>query len=178
MKATGIVRRVDDLGRVVITKEIRRSLRIREGDPLEIYTDGDSVVFKKYRPISDFYPCAEKYAAVLNRLSSHPVLITDMDYVVAVCGASKGMYLDKTVSTELSNVMDRRRIYTYQPNKVIYPLSIDGYPMVSVVCPIIAKGEVYGSVVLLAENDKRVPSEADVKHAQIIAAILGCQLED
>ena len=90
MRATGIVRRIDDLGRVVIPKEIRRTLKIREGDPLEIYTNnGGEVIFKKIFSLGEMTTFAEQYAEVLNRISKAPVIITDRDQVVAVSGISK-----------------------------------------------------------------------------------------
>ena len=90
MKATGIVRRIDDLGRVVIPKEIRRTMRIREGDPLEIFTNTDGeVVFKKYSPIGELSPFAIQYADVLSRATALPVLICDRDHVVACAGAPR-----------------------------------------------------------------------------------------
>ena len=90
MKATGIVRRIDDLGRVVIPKEIRRTMRIREGDPLEIFTDNDGeVIFKKYSPIGELSEFAGQYAEVLFKVGGHPVVITDRDHVVSVAGLPK-----------------------------------------------------------------------------------------
>ena len=90
MKATGIVRRIDDLGRVVIPKEIRRTMRIREGDPLEIYTDNDGeVIFKKYSPIGELSGFAGVYAEVLHKTGGAPVVVCDRDHVVAVSGIPK-----------------------------------------------------------------------------------------
>lgn len=90
MKATGIVRRIDDLGRVVIPKEIRRTLKIREGDPLEIYTDNEGeVILKKYSPIGEMGAFAKEYADTLHQVSGHIVIITDRDKVIALSGASK-----------------------------------------------------------------------------------------
>ncbi len=90
MKATGIVRRIDDLGRVVIPKEIRRTLRIREGDPLEIYTATDGeVIFKKYSPVGELSAFAAQYADVIARISGMPTLICDTDHVIAAAGVSK-----------------------------------------------------------------------------------------
>ena len=96
MKATGIVRRIDDLGRVVIPKEIRRTMRIREGDPLEIYTDREGeVIFKKYSPIGELVDFAGQYADSLNKTCGIPVAICDRDSVVAVAGFSKKDYVEK-----------------------------------------------------------------------------------
>ena len=90
MKATGIVRRIDDLGRVVIPKEIRRTLRIREGDPLEIFTDREGeVILKKYSPIGELGTLAKLYAESLAQTLGCTVCITDMDQVVAVSGSGR-----------------------------------------------------------------------------------------
>ena len=103
MKATGIVRRIDDLGRVVIPKEIRRTMRIREGDPLEIFTDRDGeVIFKKYSPIGELGEFAVQYAETLSKTSGHSVCITDKESVIAVSGASKKEILEKRISSSLA----------------------------------------------------------------------------
>ena len=99
MKATGVVRRIDDLGRVVIPKEIRRTLRIKEGDPLEIFTDKEGeVILKKYSPIGELSEFATEYAETLNKTTGHIACITDKDTVIAVSGASKKEWLEKEVS--------------------------------------------------------------------------------
>lgn len=166
MKVTGIVRRIDDLGRVIIPKEIRRSLRIREGDPLEIYVEDGAIIYKKYHPISSIASSAGKFAQALDALSTHSVLITDLDSVVAVSGVSKREYIEQTISNELESVIENRRQYTYNPDNVVRP-TFDAYCRpASVVCPIIANGDIYGSVVLLADDRIQVPSETDIKLAQ------------
>ena len=102
MKATGIVRRIDDLGRVVIPKEIRRTMRIREGDPLEIYTDRDGeVIFKKYSPIGELNGFASEYAETLYKTAGMPIFVCDRDAVIAVSGASKREYMDRKISKAL-----------------------------------------------------------------------------
>ena len=113
MKATGIVRRIDDLGRVVIPKEISRTLRIREGDPLEIYTATDGeVIFKKYSPVGELSVFASQYAEVLSRVSGLPVIICDKDHVIAASGVSKRELLERRVSPVLENYMESRKSYT------------------------------------------------------------------
>ncbi|WGI63321.1 stage V sporulation T C-terminal domain-containing protein [Escherichia coli] len=109
MKATGIVRRIDDLGRVVIPKEIRRTLRIREGDPLEIFVDRDGeVILKKYSPISELGDFAKEYADALFDSLGHSILICDRDTYIAVSGSSKKEYLNKSISDLLERTMDQR----------------------------------------------------------------------
>ena len=110
MKATGIVRRIDDLGRVVIPKEIRRTLRIREGDPLEIFTDREGgVILKKYSPIGELSDFSKEYAESLQQAIGHIVLIADKDAIISVSGAPKKDYLEKKVSDDLEKVMEERK---------------------------------------------------------------------
>ena len=112
MKATGIVRRIDDLGRVVIPKEIRRTMRIREGDPLEIYTDREgAVIFKKYSLIGELQSFSSEYADTLHKTSGLPVFICDRDEIIAVAGASKREYLEKKITVELEEIIDSRSLY-------------------------------------------------------------------
>lgn len=180
MKATGIVRRIDDLGRVVIPKEIRRTLRIREGDPLEIYTATDGeVIFKKYSPVGEMSEFASQYADVLSRISSLPTLICDKDHVIAAAGVSKREFLERRVSTVLENYMESRKSYcaTQQNAGDIQP--IEGVEhSAAVIYPIIAAGDVTGAVVMLSSESMKVPSGAETKLAQSAAAFLGKQMEE
>ncbi|MCQ2513856.1 MAG: AbrB/MazE/SpoVT family DNA-binding domain-containing protein [Ruminococcus sp.] len=180
MKATGIVRRIDDLGRVVIPKEIRRTLRIREGDPLEIYTATDGeVIFKKYSPVGELSEFASQYADVLSRISSMPTLICDKDHVIAAAGVSKREYLERRISTVLENYMDSRKSYaaTQQTADDVQP--IEGIETsAAVIYPIIASGDVTGAVIMLAGESVKIPSNAEIKLAQSAAAFLGKQMEE
>lgn len=110
MKATGIVRRIDDLGRVVVPKEIRRTLRIREGDPLEIYTDREGeIILKKYSPIGELSQFAAQYAKILSETTGYLVCVSDRDHVICACGSGKKDYEKKAVSRELEAVMEDRK---------------------------------------------------------------------
>lgn len=180
MKATGIVRRIDDLGRVVIPKEIRRTLRIREGDPLEIYTATDGeVIFKKYSPVGEMSVFAGQYAEVLSRISSLPTIVCDRDHIIAAAGVSKREYLERRVSSVLENYMENRKSYaaTQQTVNDIQPVEgVDCYA--SVIYPIIASGDVTGAVVMLCSDTIKVPSSAEIKLAQSAAVFLGKQMEE
>ena len=151
MKATGIVRRIDDLGRVVIPKEIRRTLRIREGDPLEIYTATDGeVIFKKYSPVGELSAFASQYAEVLSRVSGLPVIICDKDHVIAASGVSKRELLERRVSPVLENYMESRKSYTATQATVGDIQPVEGVEhRAAVIYPIIAAGDVTGAVVML-----------------------------
>ena len=180
MKATGIVRRIDDLGRVVIPKEIRRTMRIREGDPLEIYTDNDGeVIFKKYSPIGELSPYSGQYAEVLCQSSGYPSLICDRDHVVAAAGVSRKEYLDKRISRELEELMEARRSFSSKNSSDGYILPVDGIDRKAVVMfPVLASGDIVGSVVLLESDSSNPPRDAEVKIAQVAAGFLGKQMEE
>jgi len=180
MKATGIVRRIDDLGRVVIPKEIRRTLRIREGDPLEIYTDSQGgVIFRKYSPVGELSAFAAQYADVLNKTANIPALVCDCDHVVAASGVSRKEYLERRVSPELEECMKARRPFVGGKSSTgLCP--VEGLNRTaSVICPILASSDVTGAVIMLApEENAGVPGDAEIKLAQAAAAFLGKQMED
>ena len=107
MRATGIVRRIDDLGRVVIPKEIRRTLRIREGDPLEIFTDREGeIILKKYSPIGELGAFAKEYAESLAQTAGHVTCIVDKDRIIAVSGGAKKDFLEKRISPEMEECIN------------------------------------------------------------------------
>ncbi|MDR0915064.1 MAG: AbrB/MazE/SpoVT family DNA-binding domain-containing protein [Oscillospiraceae bacterium] len=180
MKATGIVRRIDDLGRVVIPKEIRRTLRIREGDPLEIFTATDGeVIFKKYSPVGEMSAFAAQYADVLSRISKMPTLVCDRDHIIAAAGVSKRDYLEKRLTPALENYMENRRSYTVTSTSDEHLQPVEGMEhTASLVYPIIASGDVTGAVIMLAGEQVKVPSDAEIKLAQSAAAFLGKQMEE
>ena len=180
MKATGIVRRIDDLGRVVIPKEIRRTLRIREGDPLEIYTATDGeVIFKKYSPVGEISVFASQYADVLSRISALPTLICDRDHVIAAAGVSRREFLERRVTTALEGYMENRRSYSAHPNSVDEVQPVEGISQsAAVIYPIIAAGDVTGAVVMLKSDRLKTPTETELKLAQSAAAFLGKQMEE
>jgi len=178
MKATGIVRRIDDLGRVVIPKEIRRTMRIREGDPLEIYTASDGeVIFKKYSPIGEVSDIAKQYSEVLNRSTNLPVLIFDRDHVISCAGLPKKEVLDRRVSPELEDIMESRTSFVAQSGREnLYPAEgVDREA--SVAFPIIGSGDVSGAVVLIAPEDGTLPTQTEIKLTQVAASFLGKQME-
>ncbi len=180
MKATGIVRRIDDLGRVVIPKEIRRTMRIREGDPLEIFTDRDGeVIFKKYSPIGELTSFAAQYAETLYKTCELSVVICDRDSVVCCAGVSKKEYADKRLSEELEHICESRNLYTYrQGEKKLSPISDNASHYISCAMPIISEGDIIGCVASLAASDSEyVPEAVELKLVQTAASFLGRQLE-
>ena len=183
MKATGIVRRIDDLGRVVIPKEIRRTMRIREGDPLEIYTDREGeVIFKKYSPIGELTGFALQYADTLHKICSMAVIICDRDAIIAASGVSRKEYFDKRLSDELERIIESRSLYLWNENSPKLPAIDGGSHFVSCAMPIISEGDIIGCVASLSENNDDKPhdsigGEAESKLIMTAASFLGRQLE-
>ncbi|MBN3524342.1 stage V sporulation protein T [Paenibacillus apiarius] len=179
MKATGIVRRIDDLGRVVIPKEIRRTLRIREGDPLEIFVDRDGeVILKKYSPIGELGDFAKEYAESLYESTGHITMISDRDTVIAVAGGSKKEYLDKQIGMLLENCMENRKTVV-ETNSGNYEIVKDNQEPFSsfVVAPIVTGGDPIGTVVLLNKDDSVKMAQMEMKMAETAAGFLGKQME-
>jgi AbrB family transcriptional regulator (stage V sporulation protein T) len=179
LKATGIVRRIDDLGRVVIPKEIRRTMRIREGDPLEIYTDNDGeVIFKKYSPIGELSHFASQYAEVLSKTSGFPVLIADRDRIVSVFGVAKKDVVERRITEELEAILEQRKPYVSSGAQ--HPLlAADGFDRpIAVAAPIIAAGDMAGAVILMMPDTPVNPGEAELKLTLTAAGFLAKQMEE
>ena len=177
MKATGIVRRIDDLGRVVIPKEIRRTMRIREGDPLEIYTaNGGEVIFKKYSPMGEMANFAAEYAEALSLGTKLSVIICDRDHCVAASNISKKDVIEKKISPELEQIMEDRGAVTFDGSKKVVALE-DVDKRICVAVPIITAGDISGAVVLLENQNQSFATESDVKIASVAAEFLNNQME-
>ncbi|MCY0901910.1 MAG: stage V sporulation protein T [Firmicutes bacterium] len=179
MKATGIVRRIDDLGRVVIPKEIRRTLRIREGDPLEIFVDRDGeVILKKYSPIGELGEFAKEYAESLHETLGHVTMITDRDTVIATAGVSKKEFLEKPVGTDVEKVMEERKL-SLSTTAGDISLVRDKWDTISsrVIAPIIYNGDPIGSVILLTRDESLKMGELESKLAETAAGFLSKQME-
>ena len=178
MKATGIVRRIDDLGRVVIPKEIRRTMRIREGDPLEIYTDKEGgVIFRKYSPMGDLGEFASKYAESLYKTSGKPVCITDTDSIIATAGAPKKELIEKPLSNDMERIMQEKTSFICTDGKKLKLIDMSDKYTLGVVSPIIAEGDAIGNVVIMNENDDTNITDVEVKLAGAASMFLGKQME-
>ena len=181
MKATGIVRRIDDLGRVVIPKEIRRTLRIKEGTPLEIFTDREGeIILKKYSPIGELSIFAKEYAEELAQTTGMLVCITDHDQVVAVSGPSAKEYMGKEISQELEQLISNRETICveFSSNKKIPIVENQQDELTAqTIWPIICAGDAIGSVALIGRGDKNRMGEAEQKLVQTAAGFLGRQME-
>ena len=179
MKATGIVRRIDDLGRVVIPKEIRRTLRIREGDPLEIYTEKDGeVIFKKYSPMGDLADFAGQICDSIGKNTGLIAAICDRDAVIAVAGAPRRELMDKRCSADLEQIMEQRRAYLCTDGAARLRACDDAerYHLGAAV-PILAGGDLMGCVCLLLGIDDAPLGQTALQLAQTVAGFLGKQLE-
>ena len=180
MKATGIVRRIDDLGRVVIPKEIRRTMRIREGDPLEIFTDREGeVIFKKYSPIGELNSFASQYAETLHKTCGMAVVICDRDAVIACAGLPRKDYLDKKLSSELEEIVEGRQGYRLLPgsNEIRVTAESSSLP-VSCAMPIVADSDLIGCVASVNTGEaEQVDGEGESKLIGTAAAFLAKQIE-
>ena len=181
MKATGIVRRIDDLGRVVIPKEIRRTLRIREGDPLEIFTDREGeIILKKYSPIGELSAFAGQYAESLSQTMNCLVGVCDMDQIVAASGAGKKELQDRLISRQLEKALgERNSMLACAGDKKYISIVKDQEEEYScqVISPILCEGDVIGGVVFLSKDGKKKLGELEQKIASCAAAFLGRQME-
>ena len=179
MKATGIVRRVDDLGRIVIPKEIRRTLKIREGDPLEIYTEKDGgVIFRKYSPMGDLQDFASQICESIGANTGYVAAVSDRDSIIALSGAPKRELMDKPNSQELERLMEQRKNYRYSEGEAQLRATegSDKYHL-GVAAPILSQGDLMGCVMLLLGENDHPLGEADQKLAQTVAGFLGKQME-
>ena len=180
LKATGIVRRIDDLGRVVVPKEIRRTLRIREGDPLEIFTDKEGeIILKKYSPIGELSAFAKQYAESLSQMLGCLAGICDMDQVVAAAGNGKKELQDEDITRELGEFLKERKTQNAKAGEKRYvPVVSKTEPYSQeVISPILCAGDVIGAVLLLNMDQKDLFEEREICLAEYTAKVLGKQME-
>lgn len=181
MKATGIVRRIDDLGRVVIPKEIRRTLRIKEGTPLEIFTDREGeIILKKYSPIGELSIFAKEYAEALAQTTNLIACITDHDQIVAAAGNKSREFEGKEISRELERMIGERECCCLNGEEKgkIKVTDEQREPLYSqVIYPIICAGDAIGSVILMGREEKDTVGELERKLVMTAAGFLGRQME-
>ena len=183
MKATGVVRRIDDLGRFEIPKEIRKTLRIKEGEPLEIFTDREGqIILKKYSPIGELSEFASGYAETLSKTTGHIACITDKDTIIAVSGGSKKEYLEQDISKELEQLMEDKEVYTSKENSniampIIKNENQDKKNNSQIVYPIISNGDTIGTVILMSKEPNKKMTEVEQKVVQSAATFLGSQMD-
>ena len=182
MKATGIVRRIDDLGRIVVPKEIRRTLRVREGDPMEIYTNSNGeIILKKYSPIGEIDGFAKQYAESLAQVSGYMIIISDRDQIIAVAGGASKSLIGKRLSTQMEELLrDRSKFTTSDGVKKSIPVVQDEESPNAgqVIYPIICEGDIIGSVTILGKEENSNVSITEEKLASVAATFLGKQMEN
>ena len=169
----------DDLGRIVIPKEIRRTLRIREGDPLEIYTEKDGgVIFRKYSPMGDLQDFAAQLCDSIGANTGHVAAVSDRDSIIALAGAPKRELMDKPNSQELDRLMEQRKHYRYISGDTMLKATegSDKY-FLGVASPILCQGDLMGCVMLLMGENAEPMEESDQRLAQTVAGFLGKQME-
>jgi AbrB family transcriptional regulator (stage V sporulation protein T) len=184
LKATGIVRRIDDLGRVVVPKEIRRTLRIRDGDPLEIFVDREGeVILKKYSPIADLSTFANEYTDSLHEATGHIACVTDSDSIIAISGTAKKEFINKPIGPAVEQVLEKRQTVLINDsgntkNSAVLNGDEDSSRFdAEVIAPIIAKGDPIGAVILLSKKNGVQMGDLEIKLAETAADFLAKQME-
>lgn len=183
MKATGVVRRIDDLGRIVIPKEIRRTMRIREGEPMEIFTGREGeIILKKYSPMGEMTRFAREYAQVLAQVTGHLVCISDHDQILTASGAGQREYEGKNISRELEEAITGRETIcaSRKDGSFIGITEDDGREsLAQIIIPILASGDVIGSVIMLDRGKEGACrlGEKEKSMVQVAAGFLGKQIE-
>lgn len=175
MKATGVVRRIDELGRIVIPKEIRRTLKIREGTPLEIYSgENGELLLKKYSPLLDFSALMTEVAESIFKTTSQNVLVTNMENVIAASGTNKTKYINKSIDNHLMRLMDKRKtqiIFTSEESVLFFH---DSNTKCFVISPILEGGDVYGSIIIYSENS--ILGDVEKSITETFADFIGKQI--
>lgn len=182
MKATGIIRRIDDLGRVAIPKEIRRTLRIHEGDPLEIYLDHDEIIFKKYSFLGTFESYAKDAVRAMYQTLSMNVAICDMDTIIAYAGDSwNNKCRGQRISGEVERAIKERKAMVWSASEgQVIPISeeADWTPKSLLLVPVLMLGEAVGAIILFSEEDRKTPiGEPEIKACQTMSAFILTQLD-
>ena len=176
MKTTGVIRRIDDLGRIVIPKELRKSLRIKNGDSLEIFVDNDDIIFKKYSPMESIEDAAIKYVDSFNQVIRHSVVVTDKDRVIAASGSLKKRYLGKQISEFTERGIERRDSFAERQKKTFsFVDGIEDYGYYSF-CSIMSEGDTIGSVIIISLDNPILESEE--KMAVILSRLLAGNFSD
>lgn len=180
MKATGIIRRIDDLGRIVLPKEIRKNLKIKEGDMLEIYVqDSGVIMLEKYEPMDSLLKLADQYVEAVAEVTGLTVCATTDSYVISSSGPLKKEYLRKDLSSSVIDILKERIMWnTKNNNKVDIIVNDSKEKYISqIILPIIDDGDVIGSLILLSCDIGRLITEEDIKIGKLVTELLAKQIE-
>lgn len=176
MKATGIFRRIDELGRIVIPKEIRKNLKIREGDNIEIYiSNQDEIILRKYSSLKNIKDFAQRFTDSIYSLLKNNIIVTDKDHIIAVSGNLKKIYIDKEISEEILSYIIRRNNILEKHKKNISIIKNEIIESTYIIEPIIVDGDVVGLFIILSDG---TVSETEQKIAQIAAEFFTKYLEE
>lgn len=177
MKATGILRRIDELGRIVIPKEIRKNLRIREGDNIEIYiTDKEEILLRKYSSLKNIQDFAQRFTDSIYALLKNNIIVTDKDHIIAMSGSLKKDYIGKEISEEMISFITRRNAILEKHNKKISVLQDSSIEATYVIEPIVVEGDAIGLFIIISE--KEAVSETEEKIARIATEFFTKYLEE
>lgn len=178
MKATGIVRKIDDLGRFVVPREIRRKMKLREGTPLEIFVSEDEIILKKFSTMASLNDIAAEYVSILSQQTGHIIMISDRDSVIAVSGVAKAGLLHAPISTDVIRLIDNRTPVLARKNEshfVNINSTEEGYES-QIIVPIVQDGDVVGAIMLLTKNQRVIFGDLELKLALMTAKIIEKQL--
>ena len=175
MKATGIIRRIDDLGRVVIPKEIRKNLRIKEGDNLEIFVVNEDIILKKYSMMNKINDLAQELTDAIYTFMKHSIFITDTDQVVAASGPLKKKYLNKNISDFITESIKRRDKMIENHFKELNFIEEENITCSYVMSTILVNGEAAGMILIISEDEKM--TESEMQMASIVSSFMTKYLE-
>lgn len=180
MKATGIIRRIDDLGRIVLPKEIRKSLKIKEGDMLEIYVqDSEVIMLQKYEPMDSLAKLADQYAEVIADITGYTVCIGTDSYIISAHGQAKKEYIRKDISQDVINILNERINWSNKNEQNINITKDDNKNkyMAQIVLPIIDSGDVIGCIILISTDSNKHVNDNDINNAKLALSLLEKQME-
>ena len=180
MKATGMIRKIDDLGRIVIPKEIRKTLKIREGDMLEIYVEKNGeVILKRYAPFGDMLDRITIFAEVISKNTGCNVIVTDTKKVIACNGGIANKYLEKEISEELLIKIEERTLYGIKEKSSVSIVEKEekNKNVKQLISPIIVEGNAVGSIIYFTNDEKKQFTDGDIKLVQIATNYITNEME-
>ena len=176
MKSTGVVRRIDELGRIVIPKEIRRTLRIKDGESLEIFVDKEMITLKKFSKFSNMEEMAKKLADILCHSVNKNIFVTDSDTFIAASGSLKKKYIGGNLSSFLEEIIKNRKLFKSDELIEIELLDKKKEFCSYVSSPIMVNGDVVGLVLIVSEQADLTDLEENL--VAVAAQILGKHVEE